>query len=125
MAALGNEIIELQNSLVEADNERLSITRRYSESPDISDLIECKDWSESRGANPRDMDLLRGLHSYVQDHRKGGNIPDDALNNLPTWTFFRDTVKVAQAKAWLQRYAEWCGELETGLTEMRRALDAV
>ncbi len=98
IATLGNEIIELQNSLIEADNERLTITRRYPESPDISDLVECKDWSESRGENPREMDLLRGLHSYVQDHRTGGNIPDDALNNLPTWTFFRDTVKVAEAK---------------------------
>jgi hypothetical protein len=123
MAALGNAIIETLNSLVEADNERLTIARRYPENPDISDLIECKGWPEGGGTNPRDTDLLRGLHSYVQDYRKGGNVPETALSNVPTWTFFRDTVKVAEAKAWLQRYAEWCDEVEAALAEMRRALE--
>jgi len=121
MATLGNEIIETLNSLVEADNERLTIERQYPENPDISALIECKDWPEDRRTNPRDMALLRGLHSYVQQHRIG-NVPDDALNNVPTWTFFRDTVRVTETKAWLQQYAEWCDHVQAALAEKRREL---
>jgi len=50
------------------------------------------------------------------------NIPSDALNNVPTWIFFKDTIKVNELNEWLQRYIAWCEEVHSALIERRRAL---
>jgi hypothetical protein len=116
---LADEIINVRNSLVNADNERLEIIRQFPENRDISDLMQCTDWPESEGASPRDLDPLLALHPYILQNL---NIPADALNNLATWLFFKDTVIVAKLNAWLRGYGAWCDEVESALVEKRRVL---
>ena len=71
------------------------------------------------GSSPRDLAGLLALHPYIMTNL---NIPSDALNNVPTWIFFKDTIKVNELNEWLQRYIAWCEEVHSALIERRRAL---
>ena len=122
VAEFREELIKVQNSLVDAGNERLQIANRYPEHRDIFDLIERRDRiAADADPDPHDLGIWPPVHSYLANP----NIPNETLTppNVATWIFFKDTKVIRELNVRLFGYCDWCEKVKAALVEKRRALD--